>query len=148
MSQPKHTLLLVEDNEDDVFLMRRALKAANITLPLHLAQDGQEAIDYLDGTGPFSDRTKYPLPTIVLLDLKLPYIPGLQVLTWIRYHEGLKDLPVIVLTSSPEDRDRDKAAELGALGYHVKPPGREVIADLTKALQSVPVAAKKVKSVG
>ncbi|HUR59436.1 MAG TPA: response regulator [Opitutaceae bacterium] len=135
MSQPKPTLLLVEDNEDDVFLMRRALRAANITLPLQLAQDGQEAIDYLDGIGQFADRAQYPLPTLILLDLKLPYIPGLQVLTWIRYREGLKDLPVIVLTSSPEDKDRDKAAELGALSYHVKPPGREVIVELTKALE-------------
>lgn len=141
MSRPSRTILLVEDNEDDQFLMRRALKAANITEPLHLVSDGQEAIDYLEGTGRFADRTQFPLPSVILLDLKLPYIPGLQVLTWIRYHDALKDVPVIVLTSSPEDRDREKAAELGAIGYHVKPPTPQMIADLRRTLQNV-VASK------
>jgi CheY-like chemotaxis protein len=136
MSQPSRTILLVEDNEDDQFLMRRALKAANITESLQLVSDGQEAIDYLEGTGRFADRAQFPLPSVILLDLKLPYIPGLQVLTWIRYHDGLKDVPVIVLTSSPEDRDREKAAELGAIGYHVKPPTAQMIADLTRTLQN------------
>lgn len=134
MSQPTQTLLLIEDNEDDVYLMRRALRAGNITLPMQLVQDGQEAIDYLEGTGPFANRAQFPLPTAILLDLKIPYIPGLQVLSWIRFQAALKDLPVIVLTSSPEDRDREKAAELGAIGYHVKPPGRAVVEDLARVL--------------
>jgi CheY-like chemotaxis protein len=137
MSQPNRTILLVEDNEDDVFLMRRALRAANINEPLQLASDGQEAIDYLEGTGRFADRAQFPLPCVILLDLKLPYIPGLQVLSWIRFHEALKETPVIVLTSSPEDKDREKAAELGAIGYHVKPPTAQLVADLTKTLQSL-----------
>ena len=77
-------LLLVEDNEDDVFLMKRALKGARVVNPLHVVDDGQDALDYLAGTGKFADRANYPLPAVIFLDLKLPYISGHDVLAWIR----------------------------------------------------------------
>ena len=127
---PQKTILLVEDNEDDVFLMRRALQQAGITLPVNLVVDGRQAVDYLAGTGQFSDRVLYPLPSFVFLDLKLPYKSGFEVFSWIRQQPELKDSVVIILTSSPEPRDRAKAQELGACAYLVKPPLPKVLMEV------------------
>ncbi|MBC8095621.1 MAG: response regulator [Akkermansiaceae bacterium] len=124
---PTKTLLLVEDNEDDVFLMRRALKKAGINQPLQVVMDGQEALDYLGATGRFADQSQFPTPTLVFLDLKLPYVHGFEVLGWIRQQNSLKGLPVVILTSSPEERDRQRAHDLGAKAYFVKPPSGEVL---------------------
>ncbi len=134
--ETNRTLLLVEDNEDDVFLMRRALRKANITLPLQVAMDGQEALDYLSGSGRFADRSQFPLPALVFLDLKLPYVHGFEVLAAIRQNEALRELPVIVLTSSPEERDRQQAQLLGAKAYFVKPPTGD---QLSRAMQFLAV---------
>jgi len=127
-------LLLVEDNPDDVFLMRRALKKAGLNLPLHVATDGRQAIEYLSGTAQYGDRDRYPLPSMVFLDLKLPYLNGFEVLEWIREHPELSALDVSILTSSPEDRDKETAQRLGVRAYLVKPPTdaslREVLENL------------------
>ncbi len=128
------TILLVEDDENDVFFMRRAIQKANLNLSMQVAMDGQSAIDYLDGNGDYSDRTKYPLPRAVFLDLKLPYVHGFEVLAWIRQKPSLRDLPVMILTSSPEDRDRQEAEKLGAQAYRVKPPTREMVLDVLAPL--------------
>lgn len=122
-----HVILLVEDNDDDAFFMERALTKAQLSHPLRVARDGQEAIDYLAGEGKFSDRAQYPLPFVVFLDLKLPYIHGFDVLIWIRQQEQFRQLPVVILTSSPEERDQQKADALGAQGYLVKPPDAQMI---------------------
>src|SRR5688572_28368951 len=97
-------ILLVEDNEDDVFLMQRALKVARITNPLFVAEDGQQAVDYLAGAGRYTDRTRFPIPAIVFLDLKLPVLRGHEVLAWIRKQPHLENLVVVVLTSSSAPR--------------------------------------------
>src|SRR6267142_4902399 len=76
-------ILLVEDNEDDVFLMQRAMSKANLRPPLHVAVNGQDAIDYLVGTGAYADRAAYPLPHCIFLDLKLPFVDGFEVLEWL-----------------------------------------------------------------
>jgi CheY-like chemotaxis protein len=115
------TILLVEDSTDDVFFMERAMKAAGLRTPLQVAKDGQVALDYLAGTGDYSDREKYPMPIVVLLDLKLPHVLGLDVLKWIRTRPDLQTLPVIVLTSSGERSDLDRAYRLGANSFMVKP---------------------------
>ncbi len=141
MSANNRSILLVEDNVDDAFLMRRALKKAQIVLPLQVVVDGQQAIHYLSGQGVFGDRQQYPLPSLVFLDLKLPYVHGFEVLNWIRRHEPLKRLPVVVLTSSPEERDRRKASELGAEAYLVKPPSREMVLDAMRFLNRGEAAA-------
>ena len=131
MSKP---LLLVEDNEDDVFFMRQALKKVGIQNPLHVVEDGQNALDYLAGRGQFADRTAHPLPFLVLLDLKLPYVPGLEVLQWIRERPELQTMLVVVLTSSREDKDIDTAYRLGVNSYLVKPPTVDKLEEMTKAI--------------
>ena len=129
------SILLVEDNEDDVFLMKRALKGAHISNPLHSVEDGQQAIDYLAGQGPFADREKYPFPAIVFLDLKLPLKSGLEVLEWIRTQPPFENLIVLVLTSSNEPSDLKRAYSLGANSYLVKPPTAAQLLELAKAFK-------------
>jgi len=128
-------LLLVEDNEDDVFLMKRALKGARVVNPLFVVEDGQEAVDYLGGAGKFADRANYPLPAVVFLDLKLPFRSGHDVLAWIRQQKELDSLVVIVLTSSNEATDLSKCYSLGANSYLVKPPTPEQLEDLARAFK-------------
>lgn len=130
-----HTLLLVEDNEDDAFFMRRALKDAGVTTPVVHVEDGRQAIDYLSGSGSYAERGKFPLPSIVFLDLKLPFKTGLQVLEWIRQQPHFAKLIVIVLTSSSEPVDLKRAYQLGANSYVVKPPTTEQLLDLAKAFK-------------
>lgn len=122
MSAAIHDILLVEDDENDVFLMNRALTKANLKVSLQIATNGREAIEYLSGTGKFSDRKAFPLPSSIFLDLKLPFVHGFEVLEWIRKQPALANINVFILTSSPEERDRQRARELGVKGYLVKPP--------------------------
>ena len=129
MTSPLPTILLVEDNEDDIFFMRRAVARSGIECSLQVVQDGQRAVDYLEGKGQYADRDKYPMPTLVFLDLKLPYIHGFEVLTWIREQPHLKDLCTLILTSSPEERDRLRATQLEAKAFYVKPPTPEMITE-------------------
>jgi CheY-like chemotaxis protein len=128
-------ILLVEDNEDDVFLMKRALQGANVVNPLYVVEDGQEALDYLGGAGKFADRDSYPLPVVVFLDLKLPYISGHDVLAWTRRQKELESLVVIVLTSSNEASDLSRCYALGANSYLVKPPTPDQLEDLARAFK-------------
>jgi CheY-like chemotaxis protein len=128
-------ILLVEDNEDDVFLMKRALKGAGISNPLCVVEDGQQAVDYFAGQGRFSDRNSYPVPAIVFLDLKLPMKTGLQVLQWIRQQPQFESVVVVVLTSSNEPSDLSEAYRLGANSYVVKPPTAGQLLDLAKAFK-------------
>ena len=114
-------ILLVEDNSDDVLFMQRAARRAEIVNPITVAPHGIAAIDYLSGNSQFADRSKHPLPCLVLLDLKLPYKSGLEVLEWIRSEKSLKKLPVVMLTTSAENADVERAYELGTNGYLVKP---------------------------
>jgi CheY-like chemotaxis protein len=127
-------ILLVEDNENDVFFARRAFKSAGVENPLHVAETGQEAIDYLSGTGKYADRSAYPIPALVLLDLKLPHVPGLDVLKWIQEQPALKRLIVIALTSSHLDVDIERAYELGANAFLVKPSNVELLTGMARAI--------------
>jgi CheY-like chemotaxis protein len=128
-------ILLVEDNEDDAFIMTRALKEAGIMNPLQVVEDGQNAIDYLEGTGPFGDRTRHPLPAVIFLDLKLPLKSGHEVLAWMRRQPCFETIVVVILTSSEEPADLSKAYQLGANSYLVKPPTIERLIDLAKAFK-------------
>ena len=114
-------ILLVEDNPDDVKLTLRALKKSNILNEVVVAQDGVEAVDYLFGNGKYAGRDTKVLPQVVLLDLKMPRMDGLEVLQRIRSDERSKILPVVVLTTSSEDKDRVESYKLGANSYIRKP---------------------------
>jgi DNA-binding response OmpR family regulator len=111
----------VEDNEDDQFFLRRAFAAAGIENTIHYVDDGQKAIDYLSSEGAYSDREKYPTPCLVILDLKLPKLHGLDVLRWIRAHKEFRSIVVVILSSSPLRNDVDTAYDLGANSFVVKP---------------------------
>jgi CheY-like chemotaxis protein len=132
MNPSESIILLAEDDENDVFFMRRALQKAEVDFPLHVVTNGQEALDYLGGAGKFQDRKSHPLPSIIFLDLKMPFVDGFDVLAWIRSQPSLKEISVVVLTSSSEERDRQKAAELGAKGYFVKPPNVEMVKEMMR----------------
>ena len=135
MTTTNRALMLVEDNEDDVFLMKRALKEARVVNPLYVVEDGQEAVDYLGGVGKFADREHYPLPAVIFLDLKLPFMSGHDVLAWIRKQREFETLVVIVLTSSNEASDLSRCYALGANSYLVKPPTPEQLEELAKAFK-------------
>lgn len=127
-------ILLVEDNEDDVILMKHALCTAGVRNPVFHVSDGAMAVDYLSGRGEYADRTKYPLPTVVFLDLKLPFMTGHEVLAWIRQQSALEGLFVLVLTSSDEPSDVRRCYVLGANSYLVKPLSARQLLALAKAL--------------
>jgi len=129
------TILLVEDSPDDVLLVRRAFQKAGIENPIVAVENGDEALAYLDGTGLYADRQRYPLPTLMLLDLKLPRRSGLEVLAWVRQHSGIKRLPVIVLTSSRDEDDINRAYDLGANSYLVKPVAFDDLLRLVRSLE-------------
>jgi CheY-like chemotaxis protein len=115
-------ILLAEDDVNDALLVERALSRAGIHNPIMVVRDGQEAIDYLEGQGPFADRKNFPLPTLALLDIKMPKKNGLEVLEWVRRSGGrLKLLPVIIMSSSSIQEDIDRAYQLGVNAYLVKP---------------------------
>jgi CheY-like chemotaxis protein len=114
-------LLVVEDEENDAFFLKRALEKAGLANRAHFVEDGQFAVDYLSGSGKFADRESYPLPGVVFLDLKLPRMHGLEVLKWLRAQAELPPMIVVVLTSSAVDSDMEKAYRLGANSYVVKP---------------------------
>jgi CheY-like chemotaxis protein len=116
-------VLLVEDDASDVLFMRRAWTQAGHATPLVDVSDGEEAVAYLSGKAPYADRARHPFPALVLLDLKIPLLSGLDVLEWIRGNPGVKDLRVVVLTSSEEPGDVARARALGVADYIVKPTG-------------------------
>jgi CheY-like chemotaxis protein len=125
-------LLIVEDEEDDAFFLQRALKKAGINNSIHVVRDGQTAIDYLSGTGKFTDRKAYPLPNLIFLDLKVPRVHGLEVLKWIRQEQSLPPILVLVLTSSSLDEDIVRAYRLGANSYIVKPSDAEHLLEIAR----------------
>ncbi len=115
------TILLVEDNPDDEILTIRALKKSNILNEVMVVRDGVEALDYLFGTGPYAGKDSNPLPQLILLDLKLPKVNGLEVLERVRTHERTRLLPVVILTTSDQERDLVDSYRLGANSYIRKP---------------------------
>lgn len=127
-------ILLVEDEPNIVFFFQHIAEKIGIINPLHVAKDGQEALDYLEGAGEFHNRQSHPLPGLVVLDLKLPHVSGFEVLTRVRANPGLRKLIVVMLTSSPSDADVDQAYALGVNAYLVKPMGLE---KLTATLQAI-----------
>jgi CheY-like chemotaxis protein len=123
----ERTLLLVEDDPQDAWFTERAFPNVCPEVALAWAPDGEIARLYLSGEGEFADRSRHPFPALVLLDLKLPKIDGLELLAWIRGHPVFLALPVVVLTSSELPKDVARASELGVLEYHVKSVSPEAL---------------------
>jgi CheY-like chemotaxis protein len=128
-----YTILLVEDEENDALLLKRAFKKSSILNPIHWVKDGLDAIDYLRGEGGFADRALYPFPEVVLLDLKMPRMGGLELLAWMREHPETRVIPTIVMSSSREDTDIEQAYNLGANTYLIKPADFDTLARMVKA---------------
>jgi len=130
----QYSILLVEDDPNDIILIKRAFGKATITNPFQVVEDGEEAVAYLAGKGRYGDREKYPLPILLLLDLKLPRKSGHEVLEWLRRQPMLKRLPVVVLTSSQQSSDINRAYDLGANSYLVKPVTFDALVEMVKTL--------------
>ncbi|HVI70637.1 MAG TPA: response regulator, partial [Pyrinomonadaceae bacterium] len=114
-------ILLVEDSEDDALFLKRSLRVAGITMPVMTVPDGAAAIAYFNGEPPFSNRKKFPLPSIVLLDVRLPNVNGFEVLEWLRAHPHLKHLFIAMVTTSGKIGDIARAYRLGANSFLTKP---------------------------
>jgi two-component system response regulator len=135
MNPDQRPILLVEDDPNDVFFLQYAFEGAGVTEPMRVVADGQKAIDYLAGAGEYANRAQYPVPSLVLLDLKLPSKPGLEVLRWIRSQPGMEGLLVVVLTSSKNPSDIADAYRLGARSYLVKPLSVAARLEMAKAIK-------------
>jgi CheY-like chemotaxis protein len=134
--EPDPVILLVEDRFDDIVLARRAFEKAGISEPVFALRDGDEAIDYLSGRGQFEDRSKYPIPGLILLDLNLPKVDGFEVLKWVRNYPETRGVAVVVLTSSEEIADVNRAYALGANSFLVKPADFENLVSLGRLIRA------------
>lgn len=130
-------ILLVDDNPDDIFLTKRAFDRAGVTHQVPSVTGGAEAIAYLSGDSPFQDRIQYPLPDLMLLDIKMPAVDGFEVLRWVRRQSHLSRLNVVMLTSSDDLRDVNLAYMLGANSFLVKPLNFWNAADLSRSLENL-----------
>jgi CheY-like chemotaxis protein len=133
MTKPK-TILVVEDSEDDLFLFQRACRKASLAANVQIAPDGQAALEYLQGVREYADRQRFPLPDLILLDLRLPGISGHEVLQSIRSTKGINRLTVVILSSSTQMADVSRAYELGANSFCTKPSGPEELLELVQSL--------------
>jgi CheY-like chemotaxis protein len=129
-----HTILLAEDSEDDVFLVNRALREINAPCLLQAVGDGMQVINYLSAAGDFASRQLVPLPSFLLLDIKLPHLNGFEVLEWIRRDAVASDLPVAMFTVCHHMADMNRAFDLGADAYFVKPNNQDRLVELLKSI--------------
>jgi CheY-like chemotaxis protein len=135
-AEPKPgTVLYVEDEENDATFMKMAFVRQGMERALRLVGDGRTAIEYLSGTGVYRDRARYPLPSVVVLDLNLPQVPGFEVLKWMRNHPDFAKTPVVVFTSSTREDDRLKALELGASEFVGKPSSAMKFGEVVESLK-------------
>lgn len=142
-SFPANPILLAEDRDDDVALIKRAFKTAQIDSSIQVVNDGEQAVAYLQGVGAYADRDAHRLPDLLLLDLSMPRMNGFEVLKWIRQQPGLKSLRVIILTASENLQDMKRAWELGANSYLVKPADLRLFVSLIDALHKYWLEADK-----
>jgi len=128
-------ILVAEDNPHDAFFLKRAFLRAGIDAPIQFVDDGEQAVSYLGGKTPYTNRDHFPLPHLMLLDIKMPRLDGFGVLRWVRQQPRLRRLPVMVFTSSGEPRDVDLAHELGANAYTVKPSAPDQLLDVVLSVE-------------
>lgn len=136
MSTKSNVVLQVDDDPSDALLLQQACRRAEVSFQLQTVGDGQSAIAYLAGTGSFANREEHPLPTLLLLDLKMPRMTGFDVLKWVRSNKEFRTLPVVVFTASNQEGDIRQAYEMGANSYLVKPVGIHTLIDMIKLLDN------------
>jgi len=129
-------ILLVEDSRDDAFFLRRAFLKAGLSHPIVDVRNGQQAVNYLSGNTLYADRSLYPLPKLVVVDLKMPLMDGFELLAWLQNRPELQPLPVIVISSSDLPGDKARAIKLGAKDYFVKPNDPEDLVQLVGELHA------------
>jgi CheY-like chemotaxis protein len=129
-------ILLAEDDRNDVFLCQHAMSLAGVSNPLHVVRDGDEALRYIQGVGPFADRIAFPLPIILLLDVKMPKLTGLDVLAWLHEHPDQRSFMTIVFSSSSIPADIAEAYRLGAHSFVIKPASIDERVEFWRALQN------------
>jgi CheY-like chemotaxis protein len=132
MDDPDYTILLVEDDENDAMLLKMAFEKNSIPNPVQWVKDGLEAVAYLNGDGIYADRAKYAFPEVLLCDLKMPRMSGLELLAWISEHPDFKVIPTIIMTSSKQEIDVENAYKLGANTYMTKPISFDELANMVK----------------
>ena len=121
MDTKPFTVLLVEDDLNDIFLVKRAFKMARIQNPLQVVTDGEEAMNYMLGAGKYADRATYPLPKLIVMDIKMPRRTGFEVLEWVKRDQLLRRIPIVIVSSSDNPADINHAYESGVNAYMVKP---------------------------
>ncbi|MFN7138941.1 MAG: response regulator [Limisphaerales bacterium] len=134
MVSPNETILIAEDDENDVLLLKRAFQKNGIAARIVIVSDGEQALNYLQGKGEYCDRSSHPFPSLILTDLKMPKRNGFEILDWLNKHPECSVIPTIVLTSSPSEEDISKAYRLGANSYFVKPPDFDQLQGLIKEI--------------
>jgi CheY-like chemotaxis protein len=136
LSSPPVTVLHIDDDPNDTALLQAAIRKAAIKIILQNVEDGEQAIGYLSGAGGFADREQYPVPSLILLDLKMRRQTGFEVLKWVREHPELGALPIVVLSGSELQEDIKQAYSSGANSYLVKPIGFDALVSLVKSISS------------
>jgi CheY-like chemotaxis protein len=134
--KPNYLILVVEDDDSDFFLLERAFRKNKIENPIIRVKDGLEGLHYLQGSGDYTDREKFPYPDVIILDLKTPRMSGMELLAWIKDHPECRVIPTVIMSSSQQDVDVAKAYELGANTYFVKPTTFEDLIELTNSIQT------------
>jgi len=135
MDDKSFSVLLVEDDLNDIFLVKRAFKMAHIQNPLHVVTDGLEALSYLRGEGKYADREQYPLPKLIVMDIRMPRKSGFEVLEWIKdASRPLRRIPVVIVSSSEDRADINRAYEVGANAYMVKPMNFRAVEHLFESI--------------
>lgn len=147
-AHPRPVILLVDDNPHDVVLIRLAFRRVGIIDTIHLVKDGVEAMRYIKGEGAYADRHQFPVPTLVLLDLKMPQTSGFDVLRWLREQPELSNVVVVVMSGSKNDGDIERAYALGASSYLVKPTRFEEMVKMMESLKDYTAWRKQGSSGG
>ncbi|UFP95549.1 response regulator [Gloeobacter morelensis] len=135
MRAERRTILLVENNPAAVVMVERAFRQGQLDFALKVVLDGREALLYLGGEPPYTDRESYPLPVMVISNIQMPHVSGFELLTWMRRQDHLKDTPVVMLSSSALESDSDQAYALGAFSYLIKPIGTESLINVVQSLK-------------
>ncbi len=135
MDKNQFTVLLVEDDLNDIFIVKRAFRSARIPNPLQVVTDGEEAISYLRGDGKYADRNAHPLPSLMVMDINMPRLSGFEVLEWVKGKpQPLRRIPIIIVSSSDSPGDINRAYELGANAYMIKPMDYRAVEHLFESI--------------